>query len=110
MGPWCIPPRTPWKGAGPGLSSNPPSGRTVQLREDVIDDGAQAISFESYAEHFVFSPEEQAIVERGVREYGETNPKRQREIEVKKASDEMQRREKEKIEKELKEATTGKLR
>ena len=58
----------------------------------------------------MFSPEEQAIVERRVREDVERNAKRKREVEGKKASDEMQRREKEKIEKGLKEATSTKLR
>ena len=55
------------------------------------------------------SPEAQAIVERRVRENIERNAMRQREIEVKKAADELERREKEKIEKELEEATAAKL-
>ena len=56
------------------------------------------------------SPEAQAMVERRVREDVERNAMRQREIAAKKVAGEIERREKEKIEKELKEATAAKLR
>ena len=84
----------------PGKAKAPSSPHTrlregqVQQREDEIDDGAQAISFESYAAHFAMSPEAQAIVDRRGREDLERNAMRQREIEAKKAAAEMQRREK----------------
>ena len=56
------------------------------------------------------SPEAQAMVEGRVREDVERNALRQREIDGKKVADEMERTEKEKIEKKLKEASAAKLR
>ena len=97
-----------------GKAKAPPSPQTrvregvIHQREEVVDE-AQAIRFQSYAAHFAMCPEAQAIVERRVREDVERNAMRQREIQGKKVADEIERREKEKIEKELKEATAEKL-
>ena len=67
------------------------------------------MDFDSYAAHFALSPEAQAEVARRGREDVERNAAKQAEIEAKRIADELERAEKEKIEKQLKAATAAKL-
>ena len=67
------------------------------------------MDFESYAAHFALGPEAQSEVARRIREDLERNAAKQGEIEAKRVEDELERVEKEKIEKDLKAATAAKL-
>ena len=82
-----------------------PSPRTrlceghVQPRE-ATGEGAQAMDFESYGAFFDLSPEGQAEGARRVRQDEERNVAKQAEAETMRVADELEREEKEKIEKE----------
>ena len=69
---------------------------------------SQAMDFESYAAHFALGPEAQAEIARRVREDVEGNAAKQAAAEAQRVADEIERVEKEIIEKELKEATAAK--
>ena len=80
----------------------------VELRE-ATEEGAQAMDFESYAGHFALGPKAQAEVARRRREDVERNSAKQAAAEGKRVADEIERQDKKRIEKELKEATVAKL-
>ena len=67
------------------------------------------MDFECYAAHFALTPERQAEVARCMRGDLERIAAKEAEIEAKKVADELERTEKEKIEKEFKAATVAKL-
>ena len=99
----------------PGNQAKAPLSPRSQVRERHVtqrmehDWVSQAMDLDCYAAHFALGPEAQAEVARRVREDVERNAAKQAAAEAKRGSDEMERVEKARIEKELKEATAAKL-
>ena len=89
----------------PSPSSRVRARQLTQRMEQEWD--SQAMDFESYAAHFALGPEAQAKVARSVREDVEWNAAKQAAAEAKRVADEIERVEKARIEKQLKEATAA---
>ena len=83
------------------------AGQVAQRKESNWE--SHALDFESYAADFALCPEAQAEVARHGREDVARNAAMQAAIEAKKIADEIERAEKGRIEKDLKEATAAKL-
>ena len=90
-----------------------PRRRRIRMREGEVQPQKEAywdayvMDFESYAAHFALSPECQAEVAHRAREDAERNADKQAAVEAKRVADEIERVEKERIDKKLKEATAA---